>query len=72
MTLLREAGFVNPSMEPTRIDTRDNADALLQGTGLDLSLADQVKGKIIRGFVRATRPGAKSTRACGCDDGCCA
>ncbi|AHG89793.1 arsenite S-adenosylmethyltransferase [Gemmatirosa kalamazoonensis] len=80
LALLREVGFENPSIEPTRIYTRDDAAALLQGTGLDPALADQVEGKILSGFVRATKPGrrltplgtaAKSTRACGCDDGCC-
>jgi ubiquinone/menaquinone biosynthesis C-methylase UbiE len=60
--LLREAGFDNPSVEPTRVYTRDDAAALLQGTGLDVSLADQVEGKIMSGFVRATKPGATPPR----------
>ncbi len=55
--LLREVGFEGPSIEPTRVYTRDDAAALLAGTGLDASLADQVEGKIISGFVRATKPG---------------
>jgi SAM-dependent methyltransferase len=90
LDLLAAVGFEHPSIEPTRIYTRDDALALLQGTGLDLTLADQVEGKIMSGFVRATKPGASapraakpvrelaslgakptSTRACGCDDGCC-
>jgi ubiquinone/menaquinone biosynthesis C-methylase UbiE len=57
IALLTEAGFESPSIEPTRIYTRDDAASLLQGTGLDESLADQVEGKIISGFVRATKPG---------------
>ena len=61
--LLREVGFENPSIEPTRIYTRDDAAALLQGTGLDESLADEVEGKIMSGFVRATKPGTAATRA---------
>src|SRR5436190_3215534 len=40
--LLMEAGFENPSIEPTRVYTRDDAAALLAGTGLDVGLADQV------------------------------
>jgi SAM-dependent methyltransferase len=60
ITLLREGGFENPSIEPTRIYTRDDAVALLAGTSLDVSLADQVQGKIMSGFVRATKPGAAS------------
>ena len=68
LALLREVGFESPSVEPTRVYTRHDAVALLQGTGLDASLAEQVESKIMSGFVRATKPGA---RACGCDDGCC-
>ncbi|HEU4643245.1 MAG TPA: arsenic resistance N-acetyltransferase ArsN2 [Gemmatimonadaceae bacterium] len=56
--LLTEVGFEGPSIEPTRVYTRDDAAALLQGTGLDASLADQVEGKIMSGFVRATKPTA--------------
>jgi SAM-dependent methyltransferase len=63
IALLKEAGFEKPSIEPTRIYTRDDAAALLEGTGLDISLADQVQGKIMSGFVRATKPGAASTPA---------
>jgi hypothetical protein len=62
MALLKEVGFENPSIEPTRIYTRDDASALLAGTGLDASLADQVEGKIMSAFVRATKPGLPATR----------
>ncbi|MDR1995046.1 arsenite methyltransferase [Azonexus sp.] len=78
IALLKEAGFENPSIEPTRIYTRDDAMTLIAGTGIDISLADQVDGKIFSGFVRATKPGGalrtanpKGARACGCDSGCC-
>jgi ubiquinone/menaquinone biosynthesis C-methylase UbiE len=60
--LLKEVGFENPSIEPTRVYTRDDAAALLAGTGLDTSLADVVEGKIMSGFVRATKPGGAETR----------
>jgi len=68
--LLAAVGFENPSIEPTRVYTRDDAAALLAGTGLDVGLADQVEGKVMSGFVRATKP-IKRSRECGCDDGCC-
>ena len=55
--LLTEVGFENPSIEPTRVYTREDAAALIAGTGIDESLADQVEGKIMSGFVRATKPG---------------
>jgi hypothetical protein len=57
IALLEEAGFENASIEPTRIYSRDDAAALLEGTGLDASLADEVEGRIMSGFVRATKPG---------------
>ncbi len=59
--LLTAVGFEKPSIEPTRVYSRDDAAALLAGTGLDASLADQVEGKIMSGFVRATKPGTPST-----------
>lgn len=82
IALLTEIGFEHASIEPTRVYTRDDAAALLAGTGLDARLADQVEGKIMSGFVRATKPGAPSrprailtqaasTRVCGCNDDCC-
>ena len=61
--LLREVGFENPSIEPTRIYTHDDAVTLLQGTGLDVAIADQVEGRIMSGFVRATKPGAPARPA---------
>ena len=56
--LLGEAGFEGASIEPTRVYSRDDAAALLAGTGLDDSFADEVQGRILSGFVRAVKPGA--------------
>ena len=61
IALLTEAGFENASIEPTRVYTRDDAAALLEGAGLDVSLADAVENKIMSGFVRATKPGAATS-----------
>jgi SAM-dependent methyltransferase len=58
VALLTEAGFENASIEPTRVYSRDDAAVLLDGAGLDVSLADAVEGRIMSGFVRATKPGA--------------
>ncbi len=79
IAMLREAGFENPSIEPTRVYSKEDALALIEGTGLDSAVADQLEGKFLSGFVRATKPGKprqaledlKPKRACGCDDGCC-
>ncbi|MBA4073234.1 MAG: arsenite S-adenosylmethyltransferase, partial [Gemmatimonas sp.] len=56
IALLHEVGFTNASIEPTRIYTRADAAALIAGTELDVSLADQVEGKVMSAFVRATKP----------------
>ena len=76
LALLRDVGFEQPSIEPTRVYTRDDALALLAGTGLAPEIADEVEGKIMSAFVRATKPAespapAVAGRDCGCDDGCC-
>ncbi|HET7622905.1 MAG TPA: arsenite methyltransferase [Gemmatimonadaceae bacterium] len=63
IALLEEAGFENPSIEPTRIYSREDAAELLRGAGLDESLAGQVDGRIISGFVRATKPGRPTAAA---------
>lgn len=55
--LLTEVGFEGASIEPTRNYTREDAAALIAGTGLDESLADEVEGKVMSAFVRATKPG---------------
>ena len=62
LDLLGDVGFESASIEPTRIYTRDDAAALLQGSGLDIALADQVEGRIMSAFVRATKPGGPAAR----------
>jgi SAM-dependent methyltransferase len=62
LALLTEVGFQDPSIEPTREYTRDDAVALLAGTGLDESHADAMSGRILSAFVRATKPGTPATR----------
>jgi arsenite methyltransferase len=87
IALLNEVGFEDVSIEPTRIYSKDDAAALLEGTGLDPALADAIEGRIMSGFVRARKPGqarpaskarttlplstAPAPRACGCDTECC-
>jgi SAM-dependent methyltransferase len=63
IALLHEVGFTDASIEPTRIYTRDDAAALIAGTTLDPALADQVEGKVMSAFVRATKPGGTSATA---------
>jgi SAM-dependent methyltransferase len=67
IALLHEVGFTDASIEPTRIYTRADAAALIAGTGLDVALADQVEGKVMSAFVRATKPGGTKDAAAGAD-----
>jgi arsenite methyltransferase len=67
LNLLREVGFENPSIEPTRIYKAADAAAFLTGSGLDaMDFASQIDGKFMGAFVRATKP----AKAC-CGPGCC-
>ncbi len=59
LTMLRAAGFVDASIEPTRIYTADDARAFAEGAGLDVErIATEIDGKFMSGFVRATKPAA--------------
>lgn len=73
LALLREVGFREASIEPTRVYTRQDAETLMEGTGLDPALAAQVEGKVLSGFVRAVKPvRALSVAGTGCAaPGCC-
>jgi ubiquinone/menaquinone biosynthesis C-methylase UbiE len=58
-TLLAEAGFENPEIEPTRIYQFDDAKEFLAQSGLDATaLAAEVEGRVMGAFVRATKPAA--------------
>jgi arsenite methyltransferase len=59
LSLLADVGFVDASIEPTRIYTAADALAFLQGSGLDAErFAREVDGRFMGAFVRATKPGA--------------
>lgn len=83
LALLHDVGFEDASIEVTRAYTRADAEALLTGTGIDLAVAADVEGKIVSGFVRATKPGVPQKRrvplasisaaaAAASPDACCA
>ena len=68
--LLEASGFVNPSIEPTRIYSADDAAAFLENTGIDPAVAAQeIEGKFMSAFVRAEKPKAAARSCCGPD--CC-
>jgi len=55
--MLRDAGFEDASIEPTRIYKAEDAAAFLAGSGLDVAtLAEQIDGRFMGAFVRAVKP----------------
>ena len=57
LTLLRDAGFTDPSIEMTRTYAFDDARAFLANTGLDVdSMGALVADKVGAAFVRARKP----------------
>jgi arsenite methyltransferase len=66
-TKLKNAGFEQVKMEPTRIYRGQDIRDLLAGTGLNADFAiSQVDGKFASAFIRAQKP---ATSCCGTD--CC-
>jgi arsenite methyltransferase len=64
---LTAAGFIDISLEPTRIYRIEDARHFLTEAGIDVdAIAPQVDGKFMSAFVRASKPAA----AC-CAPGCC-
>ncbi len=69
LRLLAEVGFADASIEPTRVYGAEDARAFLAEAAADATaLADQVDGKVMAGFVRATKPAAAPC----CGPSCCA
>ena len=55
--LLRESGFEDPSLEPTRVYEVEDARSFLEDAGLDVeAMASAVEGRIMSAFVRARKP----------------
>lgn len=71
-TLLTEVGFVNPAVEPTRVYKSEDARAFLTESGIDVDAnLDQIDGRIMAAFVRATKPATKPAAASCCGPDCC-
>ncbi len=63
LAILRESGFVDASIEPTRVYEFEDARAFLSGAGLDAdAVARDVSGRIMSAFVRARKPGPTGHR----------
>ena len=57
LALLREVGFENPTIEPTRVYKIEDAAAFLTGSGLEVGdFASAIDGKFMGAFVRAAKP----------------
>ena len=71
--LLRDIGFEEASIEPTRIYRVQDARAFLEGAGLDVdAIAPQLDGRVMGAFVRATKPVATRVgRQLQTAGGCC-
>src|SRR5688572_16206298 len=55
--LLLETGFVDPSIEPTRVYEFDDARSMLDGAGAGSEVvAREIGGRVMGAFVRATKP----------------
>jgi len=68
-TKLKEAGFDQVSIEPTRIYTSEDAREFLMGAGLKVDeVAREIDGKFMSGFIRAVKPIQK--KSC-CEPTCC-
>lgn len=71
--MLREAGFHDPSIEPTRVYRVEDARSFLEEAGLDIKgFGEAVDGKFRAAFVRATKPAeVAATAGPCCAPGCC-
>jgi len=59
---LAAAGFQDVEIEPTRIYQAEDARGLLESQGMDVkTVAAQVDGKFMSGFIRATKPAAAAS-----------
>jgi ubiquinone/menaquinone biosynthesis C-methylase UbiE len=55
--LLRDAGFENPTIEPTRIYDVNDARSFIEGAGLDFAkYRESISEKFMAAFVRGTKP----------------
>ena len=67
---LRQVGFAQTSIEPTRVYSAADAREFLIGAGLDVeTVAQEVDGRFMSGFIRAVKPA--QAKSC-CAPTCCA
>ena len=54
--LLRDVGFEEVEIEPTRVYRAEDARAFLEAAGLDLNVAERIDGRVMAAFVRGRKP----------------
>jgi arsenite methyltransferase len=60
-SLLREVGFEDPSLEPTRVYEAEAARSFLEDAGLDVAaISEAVEGRFMAAFVRARKPARRA------------
>jgi SAM-dependent methyltransferase len=65
------AGFIDVDLEPTRIYDIEDARVFLTEAGIAVDeIAQQVEGKFLSAFIRATKPAAPAQKTC-CGPTCC-
>jgi arsenite methyltransferase len=78
--LLREVGFEDPGIEPTREYQPGDARVFLEEAGLDVdAMSEQLEGRVMSAFVRARKPLSAASVPAGvtdaaepcCGPGCC-
>jgi arsenite methyltransferase len=70
--LLADAGFVKADIEPTRIYNVEDARVFLEEAGLDVdAFTQQIDGRFMAAFVRATKPVIQERGDACCAPGCC-
>ena len=63
-TLLTDVGFVDVDIEPTRVYRSEDARVFLQDAGVDVAAhLDEIDGRFVAAFVRATRPAVAAASA---------
>ncbi len=70
--LLRNAGFIDVSIEPTRVYKSEDARTFLADAGVDVDATmSEIDGKFMAAFVRATKPATTLVAKSCCGPDCC-
>jgi SAM-dependent methyltransferase len=71
LALLRDVGFDDPEIEPTRVYGLEDARAFLGDAADAEVLAREIGGRVMGAFVRATKPASAAPERACCGPACC-